>query len=147
MSLVLRAGVTDKVHAHVRRAYPEEGCGAMLGRERDGVREVVEALPLENRHAGSRTRGYTIAPEQLLAAERAARDAGLEVLGFFHSHPDHPPEPSSFDREQAWPWYTYWIVSVDRGAVASQRAWRLRDDRSRFDDEPIEMHEGPGNTT
>ena len=79
-----------------------------------------------------------ISPEQLLAADRSVRAAGLEVLGFFHSHPDHPPEPSSVDRENGWPWYSYLIVSVERGRIAGQRAWRLREDRTSFDAEPIE---------
>ena len=138
MSLVLRAKETEIVHTHLCRAYPEEGCGVLVGREREDVREVVQAVPVENRREDSRARRYLISPEQLLAADRSARAAGLEVLGFFHSHPDHPPEPSSFDRENAWPWYSYLIVSVERGHVAGQRAWRLREDRASFDAEPIE---------
>lgn len=144
MSLVVHPPEKHAVHAHLCRAYPEEGCGAMLGRDRAGVREVVRVWPMDNRHPDARTRRYTIDPLQLLAADRAARESGLEVLGFFHSHPDHPPEPSTFDREQAWPWYTYWIVAVERGRVTGERAWRLRDDRSRFDDEPIETSDAAG---
>ena len=138
MSLVLRARETEIVHSHLCRTYPEEGCGVLVGRERDGVREVVEAVPLENVREDARAQRYLISPEQFLAADRAARDAGLEVLGFYHSHPDHPPEPSRFDREHAWPWYSYLIVSVERGRIARQQAWRLREDRTSFDTEPIE---------
>jgi len=142
MSLVLRAKETEIVHSHLCRAYPEEGCGVLLGRERDGTREVVRVVPLDNLREDSRSNRYLIAPEQFLAVDRSARDAGLEVLGFFHSHPDHPPEPSGFDREHAWPWYSYLIVAVEHGRIAGQRAWRLRDDRTRFDDEPIETPPG-----
>ena len=70
--------------------------------------------------------------------EKQGRQAGLDVLGFFHSHPDHPPDPSGFDLEQAWPYYSYLIVSVMHGKAADARAWRLAADRSRFEPEPIE---------
>ncbi len=116
----------------------------LVGRECDGVREVVQAVPVDNRREDARARRYLIAPEQFLAADRSARAAGLEVLGFFHSHPDHPPEPSHFDREHAWPWYSYLIVSVERGRIAGQRAWRLREDRTSFDAESIETPPGRG---
>jgi proteasome lid subunit RPN8/RPN11 len=142
MSLVLRAKETEIVHSHLCRAYPEEGCGVLLGHEREGTREVVRVVPLDNLREDARSNRYLIAPEQLLAVDRSAREAGLEVLGFFHSHPDHPPEPSGFDREHAWPWYSYLIVAVERGRNAGQRAWRLREDRSAFDEEPIETPPG-----
>jgi proteasome lid subunit RPN8/RPN11 len=102
----------------------------------------VRVVPLDNLREDARSNRYLIAPEQLLAVDRSAREAGLEVLGFFHSHPDHPPEPSGFDREHAWPWYSYLIVAVERGRNAGQRAWRLREDRSAFDEEPIETPPG-----
>lgn len=142
MSLVLRAKETEIVHSHLCRAYPEEGCGVLLGHEREGSREVMRVVPLDNLREDSRSNRYLIAPEQFLAVDRSAREAGLEVLGFFHSHPDHPPEPSGFDREHAWPWYSYLIVAVEKGRNAGQRAWRLRDDRSAFDEEPIETPPG-----
>ena len=81
---------------------------------------------------------YLITPEQILKAEREARDEGLYVVGFFHSHPAHPALPSAFDLEHAWPYYTYLIVSVERGRVADARAWRLAPDRSRFEPETLE---------
>jgi len=77
-----------------------------------------------------------------LEAERQARAEGLDVLGIVHSHPDHPAEPSSFDLEHAWPYYSYMIVSVSGGAAADQRSWRLRDDRSGFDPERLEFTPG-----
>lgn len=138
MSLRLGAAEARAMHEHLRRAYPEEGCGVLLGRERGGDREVARVVALDNARDGARERRYRIAPEQLLAADRAARAAALDVLGIFHSHPDHPAEPSEFDRENAWPWYSYVIVSVRNGEVADQRCWRLRDDRGGFDAEPIE---------
>ena len=128
-----------QIHAHVRRAYPEEGCGVLLGRDDGGVRTVERVVPCANRGAGSRARRYLIAPEDFLDADRAARAAGLDVVGFFHSHPDHAAEPSAFDLEHAWPYYSYLIVSVQQGRVADARAWRLAPDRSRFEPETLEQ--------
>ena len=139
MSLLLSAIHTERVHAHLCRAYPEEGCGVMVGRD-EGERRVVERVVVfENQREDSRGTRYLITPEQVLVAEREARDQGLDVLGFFHSHPDHPALPSTFDLEHAWPYYSYLIVSVERGRVAAARVWRLAPDRSRFESETLEQ--------
>lgn len=137
MSLVLPAAHTERVRAHLCRAYPEEGCGVLLGREVNGVREVDRIVELDNQREASRHNRYVISPEQFLRAEQAARAAGLDVIGFYHSHPDHPARPSAFDLEHAWPWYSYVIVSVEAGRVADVRSWRLRDDRAAFEPEPL----------
>lgn len=137
MTCALRARAHEIIHAHLCRAYPEEGCGVLLGADRDGVRAVERVIPLDNVQGDTRERRYLLAPEQVLAAEREARAAGLDVVGFFHSHPDHPPEPSAFDLEHAWPFYTYLILSVRSGRVAGSKAWRLADDRSRFEPEEL----------
>ncbi len=137
MSLRLRVAETEHIHAHLCRAYPEEGCGVLLGRDRGGVRDVEQVIALENQRPDSRQSRYVIAPEQFLEAERRAREAGLDVIGFFHSHPDHPAEPSAFDLEHAWPYYAYLIASVRNREVREMRSWRLADDRSRFDPEDL----------
>ena len=93
MSLRLRASLTDQIHAELCRVYPEEGCGVLVGRDLGGAREVERAIAFENRREDSRHNRYLIAPEQFLAAEKQARAAGLDVIGFFHSHPDHPARP------------------------------------------------------
>jgi len=137
MTLELSPALAERVREHLRRAYPEEGCGVLIGRDQGGRRTVERVAGLENRREDSRRNRYLIAPEQFLAVDREAREAGLDVVGFFHSHPDHPAEPSAFDRDHAWPYYSYLIVSVRGGQVADERSWRLRDDRSGFDPEPI----------
>jgi proteasome lid subunit RPN8/RPN11 len=126
------------IHAHVRRAYPEEACGVLLGRDDGAVRIVTRVLPCENRGASSHANRYLIAPEDVLAADREARAAGLDVVGFFHSHPDHAASPSAFDLEHAWPYYSYLIVSVEQARVGSATSWRLAADRSRFEPEELE---------
>lgn len=138
MSLRLRAIHTEQVHTHLCRAYPEEGCGVLVGRDEGTERIVERVIPLDNRREDERSRRYLIPPEQLLVVERDAREAGLDVLGFFHSHPDHPARPSAFDLEHAWPYYSYLIVSVAQGRVAAAASWRLVPDRTRFEPEAIE---------
>ena len=142
MSLRIAVKTLAHLHAEMILAYPEEGCGVLLGRGGDTAREVVRAVALVNTLDDARHRRYTISPEQFLAAERSAREAGLDVVGFFHSHPDHPARPSAFDLEHAWPWYSYVIVSVEHGRAADTTSWRLREDRAAFEPETIEtLHE------
>jgi proteasome lid subunit RPN8/RPN11 len=138
MTLVLEGDTAARVRAHLVGAYPEEGCGVLLGHDGEGTRRVVDLVALDNRSPETRERRFTIAPEQFLAAEKHARARGLDVVGVFHSHPDHPAAPSAFDLEHAWPYYSYLIVSVRGGAVDGATSWRLAEDRSRFQSEPLE---------
>jgi proteasome lid subunit RPN8/RPN11 len=141
VSLVLRAAHVAEMESRLAAAYPEEGCGVLLGRD-EGRRRVVERVAaIENRREDSRGNRYLITPEQLLQVEREARDAGHDVVGFYHSHPDHPALPSAFDLEHAWPYYSYLIVSVERGRVVDARSWRLTADRTRFEPEPLERED------
>ena len=139
MVLRLKPDDMQHIHLHLGRAYPDEGCGVLIGRQRGDVREIESVIGFENAHGGPRRKRYLIAPEEFLDADRRAREQGLELLGFFHSHPDTPAEPSSFDLEHAWGYYSYLIVSISNGAVAGERSWRLRADRSGFDPEPLEI--------
>jgi proteasome lid subunit RPN8/RPN11 len=125
------------IRAHGAQAYPHECCGALLGREGAHNREVLELLPLPNRRQDSAHNRFALAPQDVLRAEKTARARGLEVLGWYHSHPDHPALPSAYDRAHAWPWYSYVIVSVERGAGRMISSWRLADDRARFALEPV----------
>lgn len=138
MSLRLDPIEREQVHAHLVRAYPEEGCGVLVGRDEGTWRVVERVVVFENQRTDSRRNRYLITPEQLLVVEREARQEGLDVVGFFHSHPDHPAFPSAFDLEHAWPYYSYLIVSVADGRVGEARAWRLAADRARFEPEAIE---------
>lgn len=134
---VLRA-----IHAHAERDYPHECCGALLGRDAPGgagARVVVDVLASDNRRgpdaAASR---FLITGDDLRAMEKVARDRSMDVLGFYHSHPDHPARPSDYDREHALPWYSYVIVSVRGGRAEDTTSWLLRDDRTAFAQEPID---------
>ena len=139
MTLMLPPALADEIRQHAEQAYPEETAGLMLGRIEGGDQRLVErVVPLANRwQDGGRERRYRLEPRDLMAAEDQADRDGLAIVGVFHSHPDHPAQPSGFDLEQALPYYSYLITRVDRGAAAESRAWRLAEDRSRFHEEPL----------
>src|SRR5207247_8093258 len=101
-----------QISLHGEMTYPDECCGVLLGIQQDGSQIVREILATENSQDASRHRRFYITPEQYQNAEHLAADKLLELLGFYHSHPDHPAIPSAFDTEQALPWFTYLIFSV-----------------------------------
>lgn len=123
MTIALSRGHVKAIRDHAREAYPEEGCGMLLGSAGDPKR-VSEIRRAVNVAETNRTRRYVIDPRAILAADRDARRIGQEILGFYHSHPDHPPRPSAFDEAQGtWPGYSYLIVSVVAGEPADLCAW------------------------
>jgi proteasome lid subunit RPN8/RPN11 len=134
-ALAVSAADMDAIGRHAVRTYPEECCGFLLGEERGVTTRVDRVVPAANERQDSRHNRFVMSPETVLAAHKEARAAGLSVVGYYHSHPDHPAEPSEFDREHAWPGLSYLIVSVRRGQVDRARSWRLRDDRERFAEE------------
>ena len=128
------------IREHGQRAYPYECCGFMLGSIEEGVRRVERVEPALNaRGEEERHNRFTISPEAYLAAEKAARAADLEVLGFYHSHPDAPARPSAYDLEHAWPWYSYVIVAVREGTAEQMTSWQLEDDRSKFNEQAVQV--------
>jgi proteasome lid subunit RPN8/RPN11 len=136
MALILSPAVVESIHAHGRETYPNECCGALIGRA--GVVSSMLALP--NTTAEGPRRRFLVRPSDYRAAEACASETGQELLGFYHSHPDHPARPSQYDLDHAWPFFSYVIVSVLGGEPADLRSWRLRGDRSQFDPETIETH-------
>ncbi len=137
--LTLAAGVRAAIEQHGRETFPHECCGALLG-EGD---TVVATHPLPNVTTEGPRRRFRIDDQDYLAAERQAGRAGLSLLGFYHSHPDHPAVPSQYDLDHAWPTFVYPIVSVMAGEPAALTAWMLRDDRTAFDERPIDDGAGP----
>lgn len=136
--LRLAKNLEKEIRDHGAKDYPNECCGAMLGTDNDAAgREVRSLFPLINRRDDSPRNRFSITPEDFRAAETAAAERGLDLLGWYHSHPDHPARPSEFDREHAWPWYSYVIVSVDGGVPKDLTSWQLEDDRSKFQPETI----------
>lgn len=133
-----------QIHEHLESGYPNEACGVMLGK-RGVITEIVSAdnertdLPASGGES-ARNR-YLIDPLVYLKIERNADKRGMDVLGIYHSHPDVAARPSQFDLDHAWPNFSYLIVSVVKGKAVESNSWRLRDDRSAFDQEAVEFSE------
>jgi len=133
MALGLGKDMNAAIRAHGQETYLNECCGALIGK--DGV--VSETLALPNMtDEGPRTR-FRVTPDDYRAAEKRASEAGAELLGFYHSHPDHPARPSQYDLDHAWPFFSYVIVSIREGVSGDMTSWRLREDRSAFDQEDL----------
>ena|SRR6202158_1420673 len=147
--LKLSPEIAERIRKHGAGTYPHECCGALLGRDVDAagpgeptpLREVLDLFPLVNRRDDSPRNRFSVTSEDVLAAEKAARALGIDVVGWYHSHPDHPAEPSQYDRDHAWPWYSYIIVSVADGQPQRMTSWRLSDDRSGFTSEDLEIRQ------
>jgi proteasome lid subunit RPN8/RPN11 len=138
--LSLSSDLAEGIRRHGAETFPHECCGALLGREgADGAREVLALFPLINRRDDSPRNRFAVSAEDVLDAEKAARQQGCELVGWYHSHPDHPARPSQFDCEHAWPWYSYVIVSVMSGQPAEMTSWRLNDDRQDYSPEAIDV--------
>jgi proteasome lid subunit RPN8/RPN11 len=137
-ALRISNAVVRRIQAHGAETYPHECCGALLGNDSEAGREVVELVPLANQRNDSPRNRFEVTPDDVQMAEKKARDSKLQVIGWYHSHPDAPARPSEFDREHAWPWYSYVIVSVEQREPRDVKSWRLRDDRSAYDPEAIE---------
>ncbi len=124
------------IEAHARETYPEECCGFLVGPAAE-PRKVVSVRRATNVVDSNRERRYVIEPRETLSLEKELRGTGHEILGYYHSHPNHPAEPSEFDRSHAWPWYTYVILSIVDRRPADLRAWSLDGDTSTFRSEPL----------
>lgn len=135
MILRIAPAVLEAIRRAAEAAYPLEGCGLLIGTAgSNGEARVRRHEPVRNQRveAGRGSNRYEIAPADFLAAEKRLRGKALDILGTYHSHPDHPARPSEYDREHAWPWYRYLIVSVSGGVAGDARVWQLADDRAEF---------------
>lgn len=138
--LTLSADAERAIRAHAAEGYPHEVVGILAG-EREGERaRVSAAVPLVNEHADSPRNRYVVSGLTLMRAEQKIEAEGGTVLGYYHSHPDHPAVASVTDRDNALPNLSYVIVSVAGGAPAEIRSWVLRDDRSAMDEQPLHLH-------
>jgi proteasome lid subunit RPN8/RPN11 len=136
MSVKLTTEQIEQIKRHGERTYPEECGGLLLGVIEGRARVIREVLPLENIREDSRHNRVELDPRDYLRAEREATKRGLGVWGYYHSHPNHPAVPSGFDLEHApFTEWSYLIVSVREGKAQEVRAWRVREDRSQFDEE------------
>ena len=137
---------------HAENTYPEECCGLLVGHIKEDVKTLVQVIPTENawdtqaevfqgvngsqRQSGTKRNQFSIAPEVMLKVQKQARDRELDIIGIYHSHPDHVAVPSEFDRAIAWQRYSYIIISVQQGIASDLRSWTL-DSHHQFQPEAI----------
>ena len=153
MSIALQKRHSQAMQTHAENSYPHECCGLLIGQLSGDNKTLIEVLPVENSWdeatadefrdvAGSAELGktrrerYAIAPKTLLEVQKQARDRQLNIIGIYHSHPDHPAVPSAFDEAIAWQQYSYIIISVRQGNTADLRSWTL-DNQHHFQLEKI----------
>jgi len=126
--LTITAGVDQAIRRHGQETYPHECCGALVGR----AGYVTEIVALPNTTEEGPRRRFLVRPSDYREAERRAGEIGGVLLGFYHSHPDHPARPSQYDLDHAWPTFAYVIVAVAAGTAGDMTVWYLKDDRSNF---------------
>lgn len=138
MTVRLSEALADEIRREGEVAYPAECCGVLGGRVIQVSKEVLRIVPTANLRTDDPHR-YLISPDDLLRITAELKQSGLEVLGYYHSHPDHPADPSEFDSEHAWPWYSYIIVRVDHGRAIELTSWVLEEDCSGMHQESLEV--------
>ena len=141
--VILTPEIAEAIRAHGAETYPHECCGALVGG--GGRVDAVVALP-NTTEEGPRRR-FLVRPSDYRIAEQRASELGGELLGFYHSHPDHPARPSQFDLDHAWPNFAYVIVAVAEGTSGDMTVWFLKDDRSTFEKGDLNGDENPDSDT
>jgi proteasome lid subunit RPN8/RPN11 len=161
----ISVAAVEAIEGHAREGYPFEICGFLVGLTTEAGRDIREAWPVRNAweesaelraemlagieaaggtagtdrwEAASEERRFLVSPQDTVRAMKRSRDAGMDLIGVYHTHPNHPAIPSDFDRDAAWPEWSYVIVSVREGQVADFRSWTLVEDGSRFEEELVE---------
>ena len=136
--IILTKQIIDEFQTHGEQEFPHECCGFILGNfTSDGQGEALEYIPASNTKEENRERRFLIDPMAYQNAEDKADELGLSVISIVHSHPDHPDRPSEFDREHAWPGFSYIIMSIKKGVATGHRSWKLNQDRTEFIEEKI----------
>jgi proteasome lid subunit RPN8/RPN11 len=143
MKVLLPERVVEEISRHGEAAYPEECCGFLVATEgtlgSNELRRIVRAAPVQNRVEKARGRRFVIPPEELREFEASLLGTDESLVGFYHSHPDHPAVPSLFDQDHAWPWYTYLVLAVDHGRAGELGAFELTAEDRRFSPVPWEL--------
>lgn len=137
--LSVKKEVYERMVAHAKEAYPHECCGLLLGSFSAQGKRVDDAKPVENTNKDRASDRYEINPGDILKIEKEAKKAGMSVVGFYHSHPDHPDRPSQFDRDRGWPEYSYLIIAVQKGIDITSRSWSFSEDNEPFKEEDFSI--------
>jgi proteasome lid subunit RPN8/RPN11 len=137
--LNVTSAVDQAIRWHGQETYPHECCGAMVGRGD----QVIDVVALPNTTEEGPRRRFLVRASDYREAEQRAAELGADLLGFYHSHPDHPARPSQYDLDHAWPTFAYVIVAVAAGAAGDMTVWYLKDDRSTFEEGSLQHGENP----
>ena len=141
MAIKVKSEHLDRIKKHGEQTYPYECCGFLLGTTENGANILRELYPAENEREDSRHNRYLITPEQYKRADAHARSLKLGIIGYYHSHPDHPARPSGYDLDHScWPGESYIIVSVQRGKAATLNSF-TKPDYTRFEQEEIHIED------
>ena len=135
--IVLKQDIIDSFLKHGEKDYPFECCGFILGNFVGDNSVAKEYIAVPNTKEENKERRFLIDPAEYQNAEDVADEKGLSIISIVHSHPDHPHIPSDFDRDHAWPGFSYIIMSVAKGVAVSYKSWKLNQDRSKFIEEKI----------
>ena len=138
--IVLPNSIAKQIESEGVAAYPNECCGILIGKEKNGRRVVERLAPMKNVFdAGEQYHRFSIDPLAQIEAEKSADDSGQVVLGYYHSHPDHPARPSEYDRTHVPPWsfYSHIIVAIEKARPAAMTAWNMDEDTEQF--APLEL--------
>ncbi len=135
--ITIDAEAWQTLTAHLEAAYPKEGCGVLLGKSDGDHRQALAAAPCRNSYSGEQADRFELHPKDILAADQRARELGLDVLGFFHSHPDCDAYFSATDLKHSWPWYSNVVVSVWAGKVRRAAAFIANDDQTQSTSEEL----------
>ena len=131
--------VYGQIIEHAKEAYPHECCGVLVGNIMGNVRKLFESYRAANINTERANDRYVIDPKEINIIDKTARVEGLEIMGFYHSHPDHPDRPSQFDREMGQPGWSYIIVSVNKGTDVSVKSWIFTEDKEPYKEEAIKV--------
>ena len=133
--------IEDAFTSHGEKEYPHECCGFIIGNFKGNDSFGLEYLPASNVKEENRECRFLIDPKAYQKAEDEADARGLSVISIVHSHPDHPDRPSDFDRDHAWPGFSYIIISIQKGNAISYKSWQLNENREFFTEENIKIVE------
>ncbi len=137
-SVALTRDIFEQIITHAKESYPDECCGILIGSTMKG-KKILYVHKAENTNTERSNDRYIISPTEIFMMDKEARGQGLEIVGFYHSHPDHPNRPSETDREWGQPHYSYIIVSVQNGTEAEAKCWSFDDEDAPFKEEKIDV--------
>ena len=141
LMLRIPKAVLNEIHAHMEETYPHECCGLIVGRGDSQVRVAETSRRCGNLNTERAVDRYELDPKDMLAVQHEFDGGPFDIIGIYHSHPDHPSQPSQFDTDHAWPGWSYMIASVNKGTVGSVQSWALNESEHRFDEERMEIEE------